>query len=160
MKALAGEPTPLEAVHVYTPASSWDDHDVHGNDDGDDDDVHGNDDGDDDDVHGNDDGDDDEDNDRTNTLPMEGTTSSRVCKVVSPLGKKPSWKRHLRSGQKILKSQNLNIKCFTIGQKVVLKRHLCSGQNSKKNSWHGHEHNYPQTNDNDNSVNSVGLNKK
>ena len=55
MKALAGEPTPLEAVHVYTPASSWDDHDVHGNDDGDDDDV-----------HGNDDGDDDEDNDRTN----------------------------------------------------------------------------------------------
>ena len=98
MKALAGEPTPLEAVHVYTPASSWDDHDdnddndVHGNDDGDNDDVCGNDDGDDDDVHGNDDGDDDEDNDRTNTLPMEGTTSSRVCKVVSPLGKKPSWK--------------------------------------------------------------------
>ena len=38
MKALAGEPTPFEAVHVYTPASSWDDQDDDDDDDYDDDD--------------------------------------------------------------------------------------------------------------------------
>ena len=77
MKALAGLPTPFEAVHVYTPASSWDDNDDHDNDDHDDDDDDG----------GGGGGDDL----WLNTLPMEGTTSSRVCKVVSPLGKNPSW---------------------------------------------------------------------
>ena len=41
MKALAGLPTPFEAVHVYTPASSWDDNDDHDDDGGSDDDDDG-----------------------------------------------------------------------------------------------------------------------
>ena len=39
IKALAGLPTPLEAVHVYTPASSWgNNHDDDDGNDGHDDD--------------------------------------------------------------------------------------------------------------------------